>query len=248
MDDWQDLLRLFLAAVCEVRSSHRREPQRVRQARPQLSPARVRRGRGRPARRHGQGGARPSPLLVHRYIMNRCSRKSQVRKCWGFCTADFWSTLVYKSAVQKTQTLPILRLLTTSANEFLSKERSCIATSRTRFPLSLFPPSLASPASWFPSWVNKVLIQGVPSARGLGLGWHRFGMFFHLAQLFSHFCQNPIRLGWVGQMAELPRSKSDQSRSTSWWNSLYVLYNIWPLHSLTPLVPVVMQTLLWQYK
>ena len=42
----------------------------------------------------------------------RPDRKSQARKCLGFCTADFWSS--YESAEQKTQILPNLRLPITS--------------------------------------------------------------------------------------------------------------------------------------
>ena len=40
----------------------------------------------------------------------------------GFCTADIWSSFVYKSAVQKPKhTLPNLRLLTTSAHRSSAK-------------------------------------------------------------------------------------------------------------------------------
>ena len=43
-------------------------------------------------------------------IISRADRKSQVRQCLGFCTADFCSLLAYESAEQKTQKLPNLRL------------------------------------------------------------------------------------------------------------------------------------------
>ena len=48
-------------------------------------------------------------------LIMRADRKSQARHCLGFCTADFRSSLVYESAVKK-QTLPNLRLFTTSVN------------------------------------------------------------------------------------------------------------------------------------
>ena len=34
-------------------------------------------------------------------LMSRADRKSQVSQCLGFCRADFWSLLAYKSAKQK---------------------------------------------------------------------------------------------------------------------------------------------------
>ena len=34
---------------------------------------------------------------------NKGCKKEQVRQCLGFCTADFWSLLVYESAVQKSK-------------------------------------------------------------------------------------------------------------------------------------------------
>ena len=34
------------------------------------------------------------------YVPNRADRKSQVRQCSGFCTADFLSSLAYQSAEQ----------------------------------------------------------------------------------------------------------------------------------------------------
>ena len=33
-------------------------------------------------------------------LLLRADRKSQVRQCLSFCTADFWSLLAYKSAEQ----------------------------------------------------------------------------------------------------------------------------------------------------
>ena len=33
--------------------------------------------------------------------MTRAGRKSRVKQCLGFCTADFWSLLTYESAEQK---------------------------------------------------------------------------------------------------------------------------------------------------
>ena len=50
---------------------------------------------------------------------SRADRKSQVRQCLGFCTADFLFSLSYKSAEQKTQTLPKLRLPISSVHIFL---------------------------------------------------------------------------------------------------------------------------------
>ena len=48
------------------------------------------------------------------WFLIRGSQKSQAIQCLGFCTAEFWSSLVYESAVQnpKAQTFPNLRLLT----------------------------------------------------------------------------------------------------------------------------------------
>jgi len=36
-------------------------------------------------------------------VMTRGIRKSQVRQCYGFCTADFWSSLAYESAEQNSK-------------------------------------------------------------------------------------------------------------------------------------------------
>ena len=33
--------------------------------------------------------------------VTRGDRKSQIKQCLGFCTADFWSSLTYESAEQK---------------------------------------------------------------------------------------------------------------------------------------------------
>ena len=44
----------------------------------------------------------------HHWFLIRADRKSQVRKCFGFCTADFGSLLAYESAEQNSQTLPWL--------------------------------------------------------------------------------------------------------------------------------------------
>ena len=43
--------------------------------------------------------------------MTRSDRKSQVRKCLGFCTADFGSSLAYESAKQKPKHCLISRFL-----------------------------------------------------------------------------------------------------------------------------------------
>ena len=42
------------------------------------------------------------PLLSQQtwFVIKGC-KEEQVRQCLGFCTADFWSWLVYESAVQK---------------------------------------------------------------------------------------------------------------------------------------------------
>ena len=58
----------------------------------------------------GEGEGRPPERRLMTdppEAMIRGIEKSQVRQCSVFCTADFWSSLVYKSAVQKTQTLPL---------------------------------------------------------------------------------------------------------------------------------------------
>ena len=60
------------------------------------------------------------------------------------------------------------------------------------------------------------------------LGWVylvRFKMFRQLAQLYSHFCPNPVCLSRIRQTAELPRTKAAQPRSSSWWNTLYTVVN-----------------------
>ena len=49
---------------------------------------------------------------------------------------------------------------------------------------------------------KKVIPQGVPSARGLGLEWLRFGMFHHFAQLLNHFCRN--------RKSHLPKQKRNR--------------------------------------
>ena len=43
------------------------------------------------------------PLLRRTFFSEiiRADGKSQVRQCLGFCSADFWSSLAYKSAQQK---------------------------------------------------------------------------------------------------------------------------------------------------
>ena len=69
-------------------------------------------------------------------------------------------------------------------------------------------------------WLGLYL-QGVPTACGLRLGWLRFWMLHHLAQLLSHFCQNSICPSRTGQIHELLRSKLTQPRSASWRNTLY---------------------------
>ena len=73
-------------------------------------------------------------------------------------------------------------------------------------------------------------VQGVSLTRKLVLAWLRIGIFHHLAQMLSCFCKNPICLSRIGQMAELPESKSTQPRSLSWWNTLYWVTStfIWP--------------------
>ena len=68
-----------------------------------------------PARQSGTTRPQSSGLscpawLRGERVRTRAVRKSQVRECLGFCTADFWSSLVYKSAEQETQTLPNLTL------------------------------------------------------------------------------------------------------------------------------------------
>ena len=51
-------------------------------------------------------------FMSHLYSVERCSqiiradRKSQVRQCLGFYTADFWSSLAYESAEQKPKHCP----------------------------------------------------------------------------------------------------------------------------------------------
>ena len=42
-----------------------------------------------------------SQLTEQRKVISRTDRKSQVRQCLDFCTADFWSSLTYESAEQK---------------------------------------------------------------------------------------------------------------------------------------------------
>ena len=57
----------------------------------------LRRPRG--LRGHGGGGGVGSDR--GRRVVTRGSQKYQLRQYLGFCTADFWSWFVYKSAVQK---------------------------------------------------------------------------------------------------------------------------------------------------
>ena len=57
------------------------------------------------------------------------------------------------------------------------------------------------------------------------LGWVdliRFGIFRHLAQLHSQFCQIPSCTSQIGQTVEQPRSKSTQPKSASRWTSRYI--------------------------
>ena len=51
------------------------------------------------------------------------------------------------------------------------------------------------------------------------LGWLRFWMLHHLAQLLS-FYQNPICPCRIGQIAEHPISQSTQPKSASWWHTV----------------------------
>ena len=44
--------------------------------------------------------------------------KSQIRQCFGFCTADFWSLLAYEFSWTKTQTLPNLRFSISSGYDW----------------------------------------------------------------------------------------------------------------------------------
>ena len=38
------------------------------------------------------------PSALKRSVVTRADKKSQVRHCFGFCTADFWSSVAYESA------------------------------------------------------------------------------------------------------------------------------------------------------
>ena len=53
---------------------------------------------------------------ICRSLIARPDGNSQVRQCFGFCTADSWSSSAYESAEQKTQTLLKMRLPISSAN------------------------------------------------------------------------------------------------------------------------------------
>ena len=54
---------------------------------------------------------------------------------------------------------------------------------------------------------KKGYVNSRCSIRGLRFGMFQ-GMFHYLALQLSHFCQNPICLSKIGQIAELPTSKS----------------------------------------
>ena len=56
-------------------------------------------GGGARRRSHPGSSLRGQQTAVN--VMDRAVRKSQVRQCLGFCTADFGSSLVYESAEQK---------------------------------------------------------------------------------------------------------------------------------------------------
>ena len=56
-------------------------------------------------------------------------------------------------------------------------------------------------------WFNLSL-QGDPYPGKPRLGWLWFGMFHHLTQLLSQFCQFPISPGRTRQRVEQPKSKS----------------------------------------
>ena len=55
------------------------------------------------------------------------------------------------------------------------------------------------------------------------LCWLLFGMFHHLEQLLSQFCQFPISPGRTRQRVEHPKSNSTQPRFARRWVSLYMM-------------------------
>ena len=58
-------------------------------------------------------------------------------------------------------------------------------------------------------------VQGDTSPGEPRLVWPWFGMFHHLAQLLSQFCQIPISPGRTGQRVEQPKSKSTKPSLSS---------------------------------
>ena len=59
------------------------------------------RGQGQDRGHRGPGTLLSAIMRFHKIDIIRAVRKSQFRKCLGFCTVDLWSPLAYESAEQK---------------------------------------------------------------------------------------------------------------------------------------------------
>ena len=87
-----------------------------------------------------------------------------------------------------------------------------------------------------PAWQKAITVQNYRvslSELRPGLGWHWFGMFHHLAQKPSHFCQIPISPSRVGQTVDHLKSKSTKSILT-WLGKFRLISQGWIISMICP--------------